>query len=300
MKTLTLQSTDNYTLHLKIFEHPSPRAVIKILHGMTERKERFEDFAEFLSKNGYNVVIADMRGHGQYAPILSHIADKDGAKLLIEDEIVIRNWIKSEYPNLPIILFGHSMGSIIVRKILQNDSRLYQKVIMSGYVNPQPAGTFGVFLTKIAGLLHGVRGRSPLLTAIAIGPFAAAIPDAKPHDLRWLSYNEENIARFAVDPFCGKEFTIGSYNALFHLVADIAKPNQYSNVKTDLPLLLICGEDDPCTGFAKGRAKSLSVLRKAGFINIETETIPNMRHEILNETEHQKVYDRILQFMINE
>ncbi len=126
MKTLTLQSTDNYTLHLKIFDHPTPKAVVKIIHGMTERKERFEDFAEFLSKNGYNVVIADMRGHGQYAPILSHIADKDGAKLLIEDEIVIRNWIKSEYPNLPIILFGHSMGSIIARKILQNDSGLYQ------------------------------------------------------------------------------------------------------------------------------------------------------------------------------
>lgn len=300
MKTLTLQSTDNYTLHLHIHEHPSPKAVIKIIHGMTERKERFEDFAEFLSKNGYNVVIADMRGHGQYAPILSHIADKDGAKLLIEDEVVIRNWIKTEYPSLPMILFGHSMGSIIARKVLQNDSGLYQKVILAGYVNPQPAGTFGVLLTKLIGMFRSMKGHSALLTALAVGPFATAIPDAKPHDLRWLSYNEENIARFAADPFCGKEFTIGSYNALFHLVADIAKPNQYSNVKTDLPLLLICGEDDPCTGFAKGRAKSLSVLRKAGFANIETETIPNMRHEILNETEHQKVYERILEFMMNE
>ena len=297
MKTLTLSSTDNYTLHLNIYECSNPKAVIKIIHGMTERKERFNDFAEFLSKNGYIVVTADLRGHGQFAPILSHIADKDGAKLLIEDETVIRQWIVSEYPNLPMMLFAHSMGSIIARKILQNNSRLYNKVILSGYVNPQPAGSFGVLLTKIFGKFRTMRGHSALLTALAIGPFAAALPNAQPHDLRWLSYNEENIARFKADQFCGKEFTIGSYNALFQLVADIAKPKSYQNINADLPILLIAGEDDPCTGFAKGRAKSLSVLQKAGFTNIEVETIPNMRHEILNETEHEKVYNTVLQFI---
>ena len=145
-----------------------------------------------------------------------------------------------------------------------------------------------------------MKGYSPLLTALAIGPFAAAIPNAQPHEMRWLSYNEDNVARFKADRFCGKEFTVGRYNALFRLVSDIAKPKQYKNVKTDLPLLLICGEDDPCTGFDKGRLKSLSVLRQAGFTNIETETIPQMRHEILNETEHKKVYERILQFMMRK
>lgn len=300
MKTLTLQSTDNYTLHLKIFHHPTPKAVIKIIHGMTERKERYEDFAGFLAEHGFIAVTADLRGHGQYAPMLSHIADRDGARLLVEDERVIRDWIKSEYPDLPMVLFGHSMGSIIARKMLQNDSMLYDKAILSGYVMPQKAGTFGVLLSKIAALFHTPHGRSRLLTAVSLGPFSAAIPNANPSEMRWLSYNEDNIARFKADPYAGKEFTVGSYNALFHLVADIAKPNQYSNVKTDLPLLLICGEDDPCTGFDKGRLKSLSVLRKAGFANIETETIPNMRHEILNETEHQKVYERILQFMMRK
>lgn len=300
MKQLTLSSIDNYRLCIRIYESSSPRAVIKIIHGMTERQERYEDFARFLAEHGFIAVTADLRGHGQYAPILSHIADRDGARLLVEDERVIRDWIKSEYPDLPMVLFGHSMGSIIARKMLQTDSMLYDKAILSGYVNPQPAGSFGVLLTKLIGMFRSMKGYSPLLTALAIGPFAAAIPNAQPHEMRWLSYNEDNVARFKADRFCGKEFTVGSYNALFHLVADIAKPNQYSNVKTDLPLLLICGEDDPCTGFAKGRAKSLSVLRQAGFTNIETETIPQMRHEILNETEHKKVYERILQFMMNE
>lgn len=299
MKQLTLSSIDNYRLCIRIYESSSPRAVIKIIHGMTERQERYEDFAGFLAEHGFIAVTADLRGHGQYAPMLSHIADRDGARLLVEDERVIRDWIRSEYPDLPMVLFGHSMGSIIARKMLQTDSMLYDKAILSGYVNPQPAGSFGVLLTKLIGMFRSMKGYSPLLTALAIGPFAAAIPNAQPHEMRWLSYNEDNVARFKADRFCGKEFTVGSYNALFRLVSDIAKPKQYKNVKTDLPLLLICGEDDPCTGFDKGRLKSLSVLRQAGFTNIETETIPQMRHEILNETEHKKVYERILEFIMH-
>ncbi|MBR6061309.1 MAG: alpha/beta hydrolase, partial [Spirochaetales bacterium] len=92
MKEHTLQST-NYTLHLKIFDHPTPKAVIKIIHGMTERQERYEDFAGFLAENGFIAVTVDMRGHGQYAPILSHIADTDGARLLVDDERVLRDWV---------------------------------------------------------------------------------------------------------------------------------------------------------------------------------------------------------------
>lgn len=299
MQQITLESKDNYRLSLQIYETDKPAGVVRIIHGMMEHQARYEDFAEYLAKHGYIVVTSDMRGHGSSAPVLSHIADRDGDKRLIEDENVIRDMISSKYPDLPVILFAHSMGSIIARKVLQRDSGRYDKVILSGYVNPQRAASFGVLLTKLIGLIRSPKGHSALLTSLAVGPFAAAIPDAEPHELRWLSYNEDNIARFISDPLCGKEFSVGSYNALFHLVADIARPRLYKNVRTDLPILLISGKDDPCTGFDKGRAKSLSVLRKAGFSDIKTLTLTGMRHEILNEKENHAVYEKILHFIDN-
>ena len=113
----------------------------------------------------------------------------------------------------------------------------------------------------------------------------------------WLSYNEENVQKYADDPLSGVEFTLGSYNALFHLVADINKPKLYKDVNANLPIYLISGVDDPCTGGEKGRADSLDRLTKAGFTNIEVKTLDHMRHEILNEKEKDTVYNDILAFL---
>jgi alpha-beta hydrolase superfamily lysophospholipase len=115
--------------------------------------------------------------------------------------------------------------------------------------------------------------------------------------LDWLSYNQDNIRRYQESDLCGTEFTLGSYDALFRLVRDIAIPGLYHDVKEDLPILLISGEDDPCTGGEKGRKTSVDVLKKAGFGKLEVETIPHMRHEILNETDHELVYEKILTFL---
>ena len=69
-----------------------------------------------------------------------------------------------------------------------------------------------------------------------------------------------------------------------------------SLLKTTIPILLISGIDDPCTGGEKGRQASLDVLRRAGFACIDTVTLDGMRHEILNESAKDQVFSRILSF----
>ena len=112
-----------------------------------------------------------------------------------------------------------------------------------------------------------------------------------------LSFNPENVERYREDPLCGARFTLGSYSALFGLMKRMGQAGLYENVRKDLPILLISGKEDPCTGGEKGRTDSLSVLRKAGFSSLEVVTLEHMRHEILNETEKDKVYARILAFI---
>lgn len=293
---IVVPSRDLYSLAVRIYDVKNPKVVIKCIHGMEEHQDRYVEFATFLQNNGYAVVTADLRGHGKSAPKLSHIADRDGDKLLIEDELVIKEYIKEKYKGVPMILFGHSMGTIIARKVLQTESKEYVKVVLSGYPNPQAAAAVGAFLSKI------LRGRkrgdkhSKTLTNLVIGPFTKAVKDRKT-DLDWLSYNEENVQRYIDDPLCGVEFTIGSYNALFNLLADINKPKLYKDVKEDLPFYLISGDADPCTGGEKGRNDSIDRLSKAGFKNLEVYTMPNMRHEILNEDKKDEVMERILTFL---
>ena len=294
-KEQTLTTKDNYTLSIRIYKAQKPKAVIKIIHGMEEHQARYEDFATFLQNNGYTVVTADLRGHGKNAPKLSHIADKNGHELLLSDELEINAYIKEKYPKLPLMLFSHSMGTLVARKVLEENSSTYAKVVLCGYPNPTAAADAGVALSALLRSFKGAEGHSQTLTKLVLGPFVKAIKDSK-SPLDWLSYNEDNLNTYMHDPLCGAEFTIGSYNALFHLVSEIGDERNYENVNKNLPLLLISGADDPVTGGEKGREKSLNVLQKVGFTNIEVKTLDHMRHEILNETNKQEAYDSILQF----
>ena len=293
---IVVPSRDLYSLSVRVFDVDRPKAVVKFIHGMEEYQNRYVPFAEFLQKNGYAVVTADMRGHGKSAPKLSHIADKNGHKLLIEDEQVMIEYIKDRYPGVPLILFGHSMGTIIARKLLQTNSKDFVKVALSGYPNPQGVAGVGVALSSFIALFKGRQGYSKLVNDMVLGGFSKAIPNAK-SPLDWLSYNKENVANYEKDPLCGEEFTLGSFNALFHLVADINKPGLYKDVNANCPIYLISGIDDPCTGGEKGRADSLDRLQKAGFKNIEVKTLDHMRHEILNEDRKLEVYQLILDFI---
>lgn len=293
---LTLPARDGYALSLRIYETREPKAVVKCIHGMEEYQDRYQYFAEKLQAEGYTVVTADLRGHGPKAPILSHIADRDGHLRLLEDEETILEMIHGRWTGVPVVLFGHSMGTIIARVFLQKRSREFRKVVLSGYPNPNSAAGAGIALTGILSAFKGAKGFSGLVDGMVLGPFSKAVAGAKtPQD--WLSVNEENVRRYVEDPLCGARFTLGSYNALFRMIDLMNKPENYRDVRKDLPILLISGRGDPCTGGEKGRQDSLDILQKAGFSELTVVTLDGMRHEILNENRRDEVCRDIIEFL---
>ena len=296
---MTLLSGDEYPLALRFYETESPKAVVKFIHGMEEYQDRYQPFAEYLQAAGYTVITADLRGHGPTAPHLSHIADRDGHLRLLEDEEAILEEIHARWPGVPVILFAHSMGTIIARVLLQTHSWEFEKVVLSGYPNPNKAAGAGIKLTEMLSTVKGPTGFSRTVDSMALGTFSKAIKNAKtPVD--WLSVNEANVRRYIADPLCGARFTLGSYNALFQLVRMMNNPDRYEDVKADLPILLISGENDPCTGGERGREDSEEVLLQAGFREIEVVTLEGMRHEILNETKREEVFRMILDYIGKE
>ena len=116
----TLTSRDGYELSLRFYEADAPKAVVKFIHGMEEYQDRYESFAEYLREAGYTVVTADLRGHGKNAPVLSHIADKEGHLRLLEDEEVILDEIQDPEVNVfPSVLVENLMPHSVQRHDLK-------------------------------------------------------------------------------------------------------------------------------------------------------------------------------------
>ena len=296
MKQIKIKSTDNYMLSLNLYETKKPKAIIQIIHGMEEHQGRYAEFATYLANEGFMVVTSDMRGHGPDAKELGYFKDKDGHKQLIEDQKIIRAYIKEHYNGTPVYLFGHSMGTMIARVLLQTESKSYDKVILCGYPNYNPAAVGGIAISSLIRTFKGPKYDSKLLQDMTTGSFAKTLENPKT-PLDWLSYNEENIKKYQEDTLCGFNFTVSAYNALFHLMNDMHKSSKYKNTNNDLQFLMIAGKEDPCTGGEKGTAGSIKTLEKAGFKNITRIDYEGMRHEILNEDEKEKVYKDVVEFI---
>ena len=294
MKEEFLKASDDYLLSLSIYDIDKPKAVIQIAHGMEEHKERYDEFCLFLNKNGFAVVIADMRGHGKNAPLLGFFHEKEGYKRLIQDQLEIRKYISKLY-DVPCYLFAHSMGTIISRVFLQEYSSYYDKVVLCGYPNYQKMAPFGLPIAKLISTFKGKKSKSRMLKNLSTGSFNKQI-DHPESECSWISYNKENVRLFDEDPLCGFGFTSSAYFDLVKLVCLMHKEKRYHNVNENLKMLLIRGEDDPCVGGKKGEEDSYNTLIKAGFKNIERINYPHMRHEILNEENHQVVFNDVVKF----
>ncbi|MDE6852944.1 MAG: alpha/beta hydrolase [Lachnospiraceae bacterium] len=296
MERVIIKAKDGYRLCLHVFEVENPKGYVQIIHGMEEHQERYERLAERLNAAGYTVVSSDMRGHGETAPILGYFGERDGWYYLIMDQIRITSYIRQRFQVEKVIIFAHSMGTIIARNLLQSQSKRYEKVILSGYPCANPAAGFGIVLTGMIQKWKGGDYYSKLIQKLAIGTFNRKIQDHKT-DVDWISVNEDNVQAFIEDPYCGHGFRIAGFRDLFRLVQNMTKTNRYRNVQEDLPILAIRGAEDPCTGGEQGSTASLLVLQKAGFTRITSICYSGMRHEILNEKENEQVYTDILHFL---
>lgn len=299
MDKVIIKAIDGYKLELNLYESNKPKGYIQLIHGMEEHQDRYIDFASFLCKKGYTVITANLRGHGKNASIPGYFANERGYELLIKDEETILKYILDKYNVEKINLFAHSMGTIIARNLLHENSKYYDKVILSGYPTSKPGTSFGIFLSDVVILFNGPKANAKLLHYLAVDSFNNSVKNSKTN-LDWVSCNEENIEKYINDPLCGIPFKVSALKDLFILVNRMNKKSLFKDVNKDLKLLLLRGEEDPCTGFDKGAEKSLKALSNAGFNYIENITYKNMRHEVLNETNKEIVYEDILKFLQSE
>jgi len=155
------ESTD--IVYTKWTGNEKPKAIFLIAHGMAEYIGRYDDFARFMARNGYAVYGNDHLGHGLTASDdskLGFFADKDGRYLLVEDIKKLCGEAKRDYPDTPVILLGHSMGSFVARMFCQKYSDEIDAAIFMGTSGRNPAaGSAGGFFIRVFGRLPKIRCR---------------------------------------------------------------------------------------------------------------------------------------------
>ncbi len=272
------------------------KAIVQIAHGMAERKERYDEFVEFLAENGYAVFIHDHLGHGesvQNDDYLGFFGEEDGWKTLVEDCYTVTKYAREIFPNKPVILFGHSMGSFIARAYSQIHDMTLDGAVYCGTSGPNPAAGIAVKLADIIASSKGNMYRSEFINSVAFGTYNKRIkPQRTAFD--WLTRDTEIVDKYVADKYCGFLFTACGYRDLFSVLKYVSGKNWYKGVRKNLPILMIAGDADPVGEYGSGVKEVAATLKKTGHEKVELKLYKDFRHEILNETNRQDVMNDIL------
>jgi alpha-beta hydrolase superfamily lysophospholipase len=154
-----------------------PIGIIEFVHGMCEKRQRYEKTMSYFSNKGFICAIADIKGHGENILTpddLGYFGDK-GYKGLVDDVYDFTLFLKREYPNLPLVLIGHSMGSLIVRAFLKKHSRDIDAVVLSGSPSGNLMVSPGKKLIRFMAFFRGWHYRSPMIEKMVNGPRLTAM-----------------------------------------------------------------------------------------------------------------------------
>lgn len=271
----------------------NPTAVMVIAHGMAEHAARYQPLAQWLNQQGIAVLAIQHRGHGPQCPDsdLGHYGDSRGWQMVVDDLQQLVVHARRQYPDLPLTLFGHSMGSFIAQGFTQQYGDQIDNLILcaTNRINP-PKLRVSLALVKAIGLLRGKRHHSRLIDGMTFGAFNKAFaPNRTSHD--WLSRDPKQVDRYLKDPLCGFPCTVGLWSDFISGMLELSP----ATWRKDLPIHLLAGDCDPVGEMGRGFSRHVTDLRAAG-LNVASERLfPGARHELVNETNADEVWNHILQ-----
>ena len=177
------QNGQNIALYSWLPASGEPRAVVQLSHGMCEYAERYEHLADFLCARGIALIGHDHPGHGHSAASpdeLGFIAEKDGAAVLVAVLRTVNLLIRERFPETPLFLLGHSMGSFIARDYITRWGKELTGAVICGTAGPNPAASAGIFIANALIRLKGSHHRSKFLYSISTGAYGKAFPGIPP------------------------------------------------------------------------------------------------------------------------
>ncbi len=274
------------------------KGVVQMLHGMCEYKERYIPLMTFLAENGYASVIHDHRGHGKSVKSVRGLGFmyEVGKEGFMDDIFLVNVLAREKVPDVPVIVFGHSMGSLAARVFLREHDDCMDKLILSGPPSKNAAVDMGIMLAKMQKIFRGSRCPGRLLENISFGAYRKPFKDENSKSA-WICSDRAVVDAYEADPYCGFTFTVDGYLVLLNLLKDTYLEKGWNCTRPDMPILYLGGISDPCIGGKSNFDDEMLVLKRAGYNRVAGKLYEGMRHEICNEPGKMQVFEDILKFL---
>jgi alpha-beta hydrolase superfamily lysophospholipase len=270
-----------------------PRAAVQIAHGLAEHSARYERVAAALTSAGYAVYASDHRGHGAAcAPAdLGFFAEENGWRKCLDDLWAVNRRIAADFPRLPIVFMGHSLGSIMGQQFIAEHGADLAGAVLSGTSGQPPAILpLGRVLARFERWRLGPRGHSAILRKMLFEDFNKPFKPART-DFDWLSRDPAEVDKYVADPLCGFPFTTQLAIDLLDALGPIASKDTVARIPKTLPIYIFSGARDPVSANLRSLVKAYG---DAGLAKVTTRIYPDARHETLNESNRDEVVAHLI------
>lgn len=269
------KSPSNITIYAQGWwpEAKTPKGIILLIHGLGEHSSRYSHVAEFFTHHNFAILTCDRSGHGKSGGKRGHIAKY---KEVYDDIVKLHSEASRRHPNVPVFLYGHSMGGGIVIDYLLNKKRTGLQGVIATSPLLEPAFKPPAFLLFLGKLIR---------------PIYPKFTQDNQLDVNLISRDKMVVDAYVNDPLNHSKVT--SETAIGMLESG---ENSLKNVgKINLPLLLVHGNKDGITSpsatqqFAKKATGDVTInIWEGGY------------HELHNEPEKLEVLDYIYQWILKK
>lgn len=296
---LTSSSQERFFVKSYLPAMGKPQGILQVMHGMAEHHGRYEELGRFLAENAYGLFVNDHPGHGQTAgntDRLGYVASDSGWEMMLENARALYTYIRKNQPEVPVFLLGHSMGSILARHFIAIYPVYIQGLILSGTFE-MPSGKLKALslIVRMQKLFLGPNKKSQWFNRFFFNTFNRHFKP-QPTAFEWISSSREEVDEYVRDPYCGFDCSVAFYNTLAKGIFAMKKAHHNLKYRKTLPLLIMGGQDDPVGNFGKDAMKIHREFYKQRFQNLKVK-IFHGRHEMLHETEKNKVFAYLLTWM---
>lgn len=266
----------------------APRALVVIAHGLAEHAKRYQRFSNFLADNDIASFTYDQRGHGTTtapdAPF-GTFAKKDARQTILNDLDAVIAHAKSTHPNIPVVLFGHSMGGLIAfNYVLETKQELAGVAVWNSNFKYGFLGRLAVTILKIERFFRGSDVPSPMLKKLTFDDWAKKIKPAKTN-FDWLSHDHSEVQKYIDDPLCGFDVNVSMWLTVLEMVSFGGVVSNLKKINPNLAIQLVGGEQDPATENGSAVNWLAGRIKKSCKNHIQHTVFPECRHETLNESE---------------
>jgi alpha-beta hydrolase superfamily lysophospholipase len=298
MRNFILHAKDGVKLYSRVWDDVKKNSniIVQIVHGMNDHVDRYDEIANFLNTKGIIVYAHDQRGHGRTAQSREEFGDfakVNGWKKSVDDIHEMNKYIKTQYSDKLVVIFGHSMGSFLARSYMIYHGKTVNGAILCGTsyerkIRYKVAEQVVNFEIK----MKGSDKRSRLVNQLIFGRYNNRFKPNKSH-FDWLTTDEVEIEKIKNDPLKGGLYTNNFYKDFFGGLLDLSEGSKIDLIPKNIPYLFISGKDDPMAKKGKALIKLKDVYAGKNIHNVEINLCEGMRHEVHKERDRDIVFENI-------